>query len=123
MTNSTKITLALGLLSILAACGSDGDDDKVKDAGPIIPIIPIADSGVPVTPLTDSGTPVTPTTDGGTPVTPTDSGAPVTPGDCFNGVPVKTEDFLNRCTTAATATKTLAVPAALLNADGTVKPL
>jgi len=122
MTNSTKITLALGLLSILGAC-SDDDGDKVKDAGPIIPI-PIADTGVPVAPVADSGAPVTPTNDGGTPVTPAaDSGTPVTPGDCFNGVPTKMEDFLNRCTTAATATKTLAVPPALLNADGTVKPL
>jgi hypothetical protein len=122
MTNSTKIMLTLGLLSILGACGDDGDE-KVKDAGGPI-ITPIADTGVPVIPVVDSGAPVTPTNDGGTPVTPpADSGMPVTPGDCFNGVPVKMEDFLNRCTTAATATKTLAVPPALLNADGTVKPL
>lgn len=124
MNNSTKISLAFCLLAVLGACGDDKDDD-VKDAGPGV-IIPVVDSGTPVTPGTDSGTPVvTPGTDSGTPVTPgTDSGVPVTPaGDCFTGTPVKMEDFLNRCTTAASPTKTLAVPAALLNADGTVKPL
>jgi hypothetical protein len=125
MKNSTKISLAFSLLALLGACGDDKDSD-VKDAGPPV-IIPVVDSGTtPATPGTDAGTtPVTPTTDSGTtPVTPgTDGGTtPVGPGACFNGTPVKMEDFLNRCTSAATATKTLAVPAALLNADGTVKP-
>ena len=114
MNNSTKISLAFCLLAALGACGDDKDDD-VKDAGPGV-IIPVVDSGTPVAPGTDSGTPVvTPGTDSGTPMTPA--------GDCFTGTPVKMEDFLNRCTTAASPTKTLAVPAALLNGDGTVKPL
>ncbi|MEY4508658.1 MAG: hypothetical protein RLZZ450_780 [Pseudomonadota bacterium] len=126
MKNSSKITLAFAVLAVLGACGDDKDSD-VKDGGPTT-IIQTVDSGTPVTPGTgtDSGTPGT-GTDSGTPVTPgtgTDSGTPVTPsGDCFTGTPAKQEDFLNRCTTVASPTKTLAVPAALLNADGTVKPL
>jgi hypothetical protein len=124
MKNSSKISLAFAVLAVLGACGDDKDSD-VKDAGPGV-IIPVVDSGTPVTPGTgtDSGTPVvTPGTDSGTPVvTPgTDAGTPS--GDCFTGTPAKQEDFLNRCTTAASPTKTLAVPAALLNADGTVKAL
>ena len=113
MKNSSKISLAFAVLAVLGACGDDKDSD-VKDAGPGV-IIPAVDSGTPVTPgtVTDSGTPVvTPGTDSGTPS-----------GDCFSGTPVKQEDFLNRCTTVASPTKTLAVPAALLNADGTVKAL
>jgi hypothetical protein len=125
MTNNTKISLAFSLLAVLGACGDDKDSD-VKDSGPGV-IIPVVDSGAPVaTPGTDGGTtPVTPVADGGTtPVTPTaDGGTTPTTGDCFTGTPVKLEDFLNRCTTAATATKELAVPPAFLNADGTVKPL
>jgi hypothetical protein len=125
MTNSNKTLLALSLLA-LAACG--GDDDKgvtPVDGGSPVKVIPVIDSGaqtgVIITPGgggSDAGTTVVITPVG------VDAGSTVTPsGDCFTGTPVQQADFLNRCTTSQTTTKTLAVPPALLTANGGVVAL
>lgn len=132
MTNSNKTLLALSLLA-LAACG--GDDDKGTapfDGGPPVKVS-LVDGGVPGTGTPGTGTPGTGTPgtgDGGTPgvVTPmggSDAGnGTATPGgDCFMGTPVQMVDFLNRCTTSQTTTKTLAVPPGLLTAGGGVVAL
>ncbi|MDB4991559.1 MAG: hypothetical protein JWN04_6737 [Myxococcaceae bacterium] len=116
MTNSTKILLALSLLAGLSACGDDSKSNPSVDAGGPV-VVPVdggnkADTGVVA---------VTPTNDAG-PTNPTDGGGTL-PTDCFTGTPVAQADFLNRCTSAQTTTKTLAVPAALLTADGGVLPL
>ncbi|MDB4976416.1 MAG: hypothetical protein JWN48_4757 [Myxococcaceae bacterium] len=118
MTIINRSLLALSVLALASACGDD-NSSPAADGGPPVVVRPVLDSGTP-----DSGVIVTPTTDGGTPVAPTtDSGTPVTPGDCFTGTPMVMTDFLNRCTSAQTTTKTLAVPSALLTADGGVVPL
>lgn len=119
MNNTLSKLLVLGALAGMAACGDDsdgGNTDGQKDAGQLVPLdAGSIDSG---TPTTDSSTPVTPGSDSGTP--------PVMTGDCFTGTPSKMTDFLNRCTTSDVQSpmKTLSPTVqALLNADGTVKPL
>lgn len=124
MTNSFKILIALGLLAGFSACGSDDNSpsNPVDAGGPSV-IKPV-DSGIPSNTTPDAGPAMTTTTgDGGTTaVTPGADGGMTMSGDCFSGTPVQMVDFLNRCTTSQTTTKTLAVPANLLN-NGMVLPL
>ena len=134
MTNSLKFLLALSLVAGLSACGDDSNSPSSPvDAGPSVVLKPV-DAGTPVSTTNPDGGPVvttTPNGDAGTPVvvTPGVDGGITTPTtcgtatDCFCGTPVKMVDFLNRCTTAQTTTKTLAVPANLLTPTGDVMPL